>query len=101
VVLHDVDADRLLAISLVLERMGAAHDGAPRVRTTTDLDDALRDATFVFSAIRVGGLHGRTADERVALDLGLLGQETTGPGGIAYGLRTVPVAAAMAQRIAA
>ncbi len=101
VVLHDVDAQRLLAIGMVLDRMAAGHEGAPEVRTTTDLDDALRDATFVFSAIRVGGLEGRTADERVALDLGLLGQETTGPGGIAYGLRTVPVAVHIAQRIAA
>jgi 6-phospho-beta-glucosidase len=52
----------------------------------------------VFSAIRVGGLQGRTVDERVALDLGLLGQETTGPGGLAYALRTVPVALEMARR---
>ena len=101
VVLHDVDPQRLLAVSMVLDAMAAGHEGAPKVRTTTDLDDALRGATFVFSAVRVGGLEGRTADERVALDLGLLGQETTGPGGIAYGLRTVPVAVHIAQRIAA
>ena len=101
VVLHDVDAQRLPAIGMVLDEMGAGHERAPKVRTTTDLDDALRGATFVFSAIRVGGLEGRTADERVALDLGLLGQETTGPGGIAYGLRTVPVAVHIAARIAA
>ena len=68
--------------------------GAAGGPTTTDLDTALAGADFVFSAIRVGGLAGRTADERVALDLGLLGQETTGPGGLAYGLRTVPVAVA-------
>jgi len=55
----------------------------------------------VFSAIRVGGLEGRTVDERVALDLGVLGQETVGAGGIAYGLRTLPVAVQIAQRIAA
>jgi 6-phospho-beta-glucosidase len=101
VVLHDVDAERLLAISGVLDRMGAGHERPPRVRTSTDLDDALRDAAFVFSAIRVGGLEGRTADERVALGLGLIGQETTGPGGVAYGLRTVPVAVHIAKRIAA
>jgi len=101
VVLYDVDAKRLSAINAVLERMGAGHERPPKVRTTTDLDDALRGATFVFSAIRVGGLEGRTADERVALDLGLLGQETTGPGGIAYGLRTVPVAVHIAERVAA
>ena len=66
--------------------------------TTADLDTALRGADFVFSAVRVGGLVGRTRDERVALDLGVLGQETTGPGGLAYALRTVPVALDIAER---
>ncbi|TMR92212.1 6-phospho-beta-glucosidase [Nonomuraea basaltis] len=101
VVLYDVSADRLEAIWHVLRGLAAGHDDAPRVITTTDLDAALRDASFIFSAIRVGGLAGRTADERVALELGLLGQETTGPGGIAYGLRTVPVAVRVAERVAA
>ncbi|MGN9780596.1 6-phospho-beta-glucosidase [Nonomuraea sp. ZG12] len=101
VILHDVSIDRLEAIRHVLRRLAAGHDDPPRVSITTDLDTALRDAAFVFSAIRVGGLAGRTADERVALELGLLGQETTGPGGIAYGLRTVPVATHVAERVAA
>ncbi|SEH03300.1 6-phospho-beta-glucosidase [Nonomuraea solani] len=101
VVLYDVSRERLDVIAHVLRRLAAGHDDAPAVRVTTDLDDALRDATFVFSAIRVGGLAGRTADERVALELGLLGQETTGPGGIAFGLRTVPVAVHVAERVAA
>ncbi|MBU4337691.1 MAG: 6-phospho-beta-glucosidase, partial [Actinobacteria bacterium] len=47
-------------------------------------------ADFVFAAIRVGGLDGRCCDEHVALDLGVLGQETTGPGGLAYAIRTIP-----------
>ncbi|MEO6086843.1 MAG: 6-phospho-beta-glucosidase, partial [Umezawaea sp.] len=55
----------------------------------------------VFSAIRVGGLAGRAADERVAQQEGVLGQETVGAGGIAYALRTVPVAVDIARRIAA
>ncbi|MER6942992.1 6-phospho-beta-glucosidase [Nonomuraea sp. NPDC000554] len=101
VMLYDVSAERLDAIRHVLDQLAAGHDHPPRVLTTTDLDTALRDADFVFSAIRVGGLAGRTADERVALDLGLLGQETTGPGGIAYGLRTVPEAVRVAERVAA
>ncbi|MEU4764413.1 6-phospho-beta-glucosidase [Actinosynnema sp. NPDC023794] len=92
-VLHDVDADRLAAIRHVLR------DGPP-VTATTDLDEALRGADFVFSAIRVGGLAGRAIDEEVAHAHGVLGQETVGAGGIAYGLRTVPVADAIARRIA-
>ncbi|SDM03841.1 6-phospho-beta-glucosidase [Nonomuraea maritima] len=101
VVLHDVSPERLEAVSHVLRGMAAGFDDPPAVRVTTDLDDALRGAAFVFSAVRVGGPAGRIADERVALDLGLVGQETTGPGGIAYGLRTVPVAVRLAERVAA
>ncbi|HWN36803.1 MAG TPA: 6-phospho-beta-glucosidase [Pseudonocardia sp.] len=100
-VLHDVSGARLEAIRAVLAEMAAAHPGAPVVRVATDLDDALAGARFVFSAIRVDGLAGRTVDERVALAHGLLGQETTGPGGIAYGLRSVPVAIRVAERVAA
>lgn len=98
VVLHDVDEARLRAIGQVLSQQGRGVAHAPLVRATTDADDALRGADFVFSAIRVGGLAGRTLDERVALDLGVLGQETTGPGGLAYALRTVPVAVDLARR---
>lgn len=98
VVLHDLDEQRLGAMTQVLTQAGAHHKNAPRVSATTDLDEALRGADFVFSAIRVGGLTGRTLDERVALDLGVLGQETTGPGGLAYALRTVPVALDIARR---
>ncbi|MFF0140494.1 6-phospho-beta-glucosidase [Streptomyces sp. NPDC005227] len=100
VVLHDLDADRLSAVARVLAEQAADVPDAPEVTVTTDLDEALRGADFVFSAIRVGGLEGRAADERVALDLGVLGQETVGAGGIAYGLRTVPVAVDIARRVA-
>ncbi|MEU6712179.1 6-phospho-beta-glucosidase [Nonomuraea sp. NPDC046802] len=101
VVLHDVSTERLEAIRHVLRQLAAGYEDPPEVRITTDLDTALRDASFVFSAVRVGGLAGRTADERVALELGLVGQETTGPGGVSYGLRTVPVAVHVAERVAA
>ncbi|MFJ3582550.1 6-phospho-beta-glucosidase [Streptomyces sp. NPDC090127] len=101
VTLHDLDAGRLSAIARVLAEQGAGVPDAPEVTATTDLDEALRGADFVFSAIRVGGLEGRAADERIALAEGVLGQETVGAGGIAYGLRTVPVAVHIARRIAA
>ncbi|MFF3691531.1 6-phospho-beta-glucosidase [Streptomyces sp. NPDC002187] len=100
VTLHDVDADRLDAVARVLAEQAAAHPDAPRVVVTRDLDEAVRGAAFVFSAIRVGGLEGRAADERVALAEGVLGQETVGAGGIAYGLRTIPVAMDIARRVA-
>ena len=100
VVLYDVDVDRLAAVVRVLEQQAVDEPDAPRVRSTTVLEEALAETDFVFSAMRVGGLAGRCADEHVALDLGVLGQETTGPGGIAYGLRTVPVALEVAQTVA-
>ncbi|MGP3948434.1 6-phospho-beta-glucosidase [Streptomyces sp. 7N604] len=100
VTLHDLDAGRLGAVVRVLAEQAGDDPGAPAVTVTTDLDEALTGADFVFSAIRVGGLEGRAADERVALAEGVLGQETVGAGGIAYGLRTVPVAVDIARRVA-
>jgi 6-phospho-beta-glucosidase len=104
VALHDVDSDRLAAMSAVLAQQAAARSdaGAPiRVNATTDLDRALEGADFVFTAQRVGGVAARVVDERVALACGVLGQETTGPGGLAFGLRTVPAALHVARRVAA
>jgi 6-phospho-beta-glucosidase len=99
-VLHDVDPGRLAAIGRVLAAQAEAAGGGPVRTATADLTEALTGADFVFSAIRVHGLAGRVIDERVALAAGVLGQETTGAGGVAYGLRTVPVARAIARRIA-
>ncbi|RNG39119.1 6-phospho-beta-glucosidase [Streptomyces botrytidirepellens] len=104
-VLYDTDRHRLDAIGAVLAEQAkdrpAGLPAAPSVRATTDLDDALRGTDFVFSAIRVGGLEGRASDERIPLGEGVLGQETVGAGGVLYGLRTLPVATRIAERIAA
>ncbi|GAA2773097.1 6-phospho-beta-glucosidase [Streptomyces showdoensis] len=100
VTLYDLDAGRLSAIARVLAEQGEGVPDAPVVTATTELDEALRGADFVFSAIRVGGLAGRAADERIALAEGVLGQETVGAGGIAYGLRTLPVVTHIARRVA-
>ncbi|QNE15345.1 6-phospho-beta-glucosidase [Pseudarthrobacter sp. NBSH8] len=98
-VLFDVDPARLRAINAVLHAMpdsggptAGPHAGArpPAVRSTTSLPEALAGTDMVFAAIRPGGTAGRIHDERVAQDLGLLGQETTGAGGISYALRTIP-----------
>jgi 6-phospho-beta-glucosidase len=101
VVLHDLDPARTAVIGQVLAEQAADFPDAPAVTATTDLDEALTGADFVFSAIRVGGPAGRVADERGAFDEGVLGQETVGAGGVAYGLRTVPVAAEIARRVRA
>jgi 6-phospho-beta-glucosidase len=98
VVLHDIDAERLARIGQVLEGQAAEHGDRLPFRTTTDLDDALEGADFVFLAIRVGGLEGRTIDEGVPLGQGVLGQETIGAGGICFALRTIPAAVEVAER---
>ncbi len=100
VVLHDIDADRLARIGQVLEGQAAERGDRLPFRTTTDLDDALEGADFVFLAIRVGGLEGRTIDEGVPLGQGVLGQETIGAGGICFALRTIPAAVEVAERAA-
>ncbi|MCT2296911.1 6-phospho-beta-glucosidase [Brachybacterium muris] len=124
VALYDIDAERLATITAVIEGLGeelqasgrvgeraAGGEGdgdggfggagvLPKLTVTTDLREAVAGADFVFSAVRVGGAEARTVDERVALNLGLLGQETIGPGGLAYALRTIPVALEIARAVA-
>ncbi|MFD5320158.1 6-phospho-beta-glucosidase [Streptomyces sp. NPDC127098] len=101
VTLFDRDQARTRVIASVLAAQAAGVPGAPAVRIADDLDDALRGADFVFCAMRVGGTAGRVRDERVPLAAGVLGQETVGAGGILYGLRTVPVALEIADRMRA
>lgn len=76
--------------------------GQPGVVTVTaDSEQAFTGADYVFSAIRVGGDRGRVIDEQVALRRGIVGQETTGPGGCAMALRTIPVVLAYCEQLAA
>lgn len=89
-VLYDVDSARLNAVTSVLQSMPGSGGARLPVHATTDPAAALDGADVVFAAIRPGGTAGRIADEKVAQGLGLLGQETTGAGGISYALRTIP-----------
>lgn len=97
IVLHDTDPERVRSVQAVLEERSRA--GGPELVVEDDLATAIRGTDFVFSAIRVGGLAGRSCDERSALSEGVLGQETTGAGGVLYGLRTVPVALRIAEQV--
>lgn len=98
--LYDVDESRLARIAPVLAGLEGEQGGRLDPRPTTDLDDALEGADFVFCAIRVGRLEGRVVDERVPLEEGVVGQETTGPGGLCFALRTVPVMVELAEAVA-
>lgn len=99
VALYDTDPSRLQTMQAILSSLAADFPDPPALEAGTDLDRALDGSDFVFAAIRVGGVRGRQLDEHVALDLGVLGQETTGPGGLSYALRTLPVMIDIAQRI--
>ncbi|MEZ2391315.1 6-phospho-beta-glucosidase [bacterium RCC_150] len=89
--LFDADAGRLGVVAKVLAEMARDVPDAPAVKLFAELPEALPGTDFIFSAIRVGGLEGRAADERIALEHGVIGQETVGAGGISYALRTIPV----------
>ena len=98
VVLYDIDPVRLAVIAGLL---GAdARTSSLPVTTVSELDAALPGSDVIFSALRPGGLDGRVSDERTALSLGVVGQETVGAGGLACAARAVPVADAIARRVA-
>jgi len=99
VVLHDLDPEALELVAAVSGAMLSKAGHPFEVRTTTSLEDALEAPSCVITSIRVGGLAGRVVDEQVPLAWGVVGQETTGPGGWAMALRTIPVLADLAGRI--
>lgn len=85
----DIDARRLgLMEKVVAEMIG---DPAFPITASMDPGEALADAGFVIFTIRVGGMEARAVDEQVSLKYDVLGQETTGPGGFAMAVRTIPV----------
>ncbi len=99
IILHDVDAQRMARIRSVIRGMAEERGDSVDVGSTTRLEEALEGARFVFCAIRVGGLEARVTDERVPLELGVLGQETVGPGGICFALRTLPAMLDIARAV--
>ena len=97
--LMDVDAERLEIVGGLARRMlrAAAYEGG--LTLTGDLDAAVEGASFVLVQIRVGGQEARLRDETIPLACGCIGQETTGAGGFAKAMRTVPVVLEVAERV--
>ena len=91
--LCDIDegAKKLEIVSNLAKRMIKGAGLTIDLYPTLNREDALKDANFVLTQLRVGGLESRAKDERIPLKYGLIGQETTGAGGFAKGLRTIPV----------
>jgi 6-phospho-beta-glucosidase len=96
--LHDIDTERLEVVGGLARRMLARDGFDGGLIETGDLDRALDGASFVLIQIRVGGQAARLLDETVPLACGCIGQETTGAGGLAKALRTVPVVLEIAER---
>lgn len=98
-VLHDVDAERRDVVGALAGRMLARDGFAGSLVVTDDLDAAVDGASFVVLQLRVGGQEARLADETIPLACGCIGQETTGAGGFAKAMRTVPVVLSIAERV--
>lgn len=97
--LMDTDPERLDVVGSFAARMLAAQDLPTRVHLTTDRTEAIRDADAVLIQLRVGGQAARLGDETFPLECGCIGQETTGAGGFAKALRTVPVVLSIAEDV--
>lgn len=89
--LVDINAQRLEVVGGFARRMVEARQSPFSVHLATDRQEALRDATFVLTQLRVGGMPARREDEYLGKRWNLVGQETTGIGGFAKALRTIPV----------
>lgn len=96
-VLLDIDPERLEIVGALAERMLRKVDWSGRLVRTGDRDEALEGADFVIVQLRVGGQQARYLDETIPLRFGCIGQETTGPGGFAKALRTVPLVLELAE----
>jgi 6-phospho-beta-glucosidase len=97
--LMDIDKQRLATIGQFARRMVEANGSPFRVVLTTDRREAIKDTSYVLTQMRIGKMEARRADEYLGQRHGLIGQETTGVGGMAKALRTIPVLLDIAREI--
>ncbi len=97
--LTDIDSGRLGIMSGLTQRMVAASRRDVLVRESTSLKPMLEGADFVVTQIRVGGMSARHLDESIPPRYGVIGQETTGPGGMFKALRTIPAMLDIARAV--
>ena len=95
--LMDIDKERLDIVGGFAQRMVEAKGSPFKVVLTTDQRAAVKDADYVTTQLRVGHMEARRRDEYLGLRHGLIGQETTGVGGMAKALRTIPVILSIAK----
>lgn len=97
ITLMDPNAERLQLVAGFAERMAARRGTSIDITYTDNLDEAVEGASYVVTQIRVGGNAARIADEKLGARHGIIGQETTGVGGFACALRTIPVVLEVAR----
>ena len=97
--LMDIDEERLKVVGGFAQRMVEAKGSPFKVVLSTEQREAAKDASYVTTQLRVGHMEARRRDEYLGLRHGLIGQETTGVGGMAKALRTIPVILKIAQDI--
>jgi 6-phospho-beta-glucosidase len=97
--LMDIDSDRLEIVGKFAQRMAEAKHAPFKVTLTTDRHAAIQGAAYVTTQLRVGMMEARRRDEYLGLRHNLIGQETTGIGGMAKALRTIPVILEIANEI--
>ena len=101
IALMDIDARKLAIVGGLAQRMAVRAGSRVVVTLATERAPVLEGADIVVTQFRVGGLAARVRDERIPLSFDLVGQETTGPGGFAKALRTIPVMLEINREMAA
>ena len=97
--LFDIDPERAEIVARLGREIARQAGVDLSIVVSAELEPAVEGADFILSSIRVGGMSGRARDERIAIEHGLAGQETTGPAGAAMALRTIPVTLSHARAI--
>lgn len=99
VTLVDLNSEKLQRITSVCQRLLRDHQLDIRLKSVTDVETGVAGADFVLVQIRVGGLDARVRDETLPMELGMVGNETTGAGGFVCAMRTVPVMLDIARAV--
>jgi len=97
--LFDIDRQRVELIAALSRQVASQLGGGVQITTPSTIEEAVAGASFVISSIRVGGIAARARDERLSIEHGIAGQETTGLGGLAMALRTIPVTLGHARAV--
>lgn len=91
VVLYDIQEEKQRIIEKLCRHVVNRRHEELKVSAVSDVTEAIKGADYIVTTLRVGGDHSRVIDETIALDMGVIGQETTGVGGFSMAVRTIPV----------